>query len=188
MSNIASAELEEIVEQLEGAENVRKISQQFSRKSSNQSFCSTKGYADESESKNVEDQIDIDNGIPMEATSKGAVKGSVSWKYFRSGAHWSIVLCLFLTFFLVQFTASAIDYWVSIWYFQVKIISMANLSNANYSFRTHQEEARTYQKTHGHLESNSADQKDHTVRFSTNFCVTVQGLLMASLLILGLAR
>lgn len=115
MSHIDFAELEEIVEQLEGAENVRKISQQFSRKSSNQSFCSTKSYADESESKNEEDQNDIDNGMPMEATSKGAVKGSVSWKYFRAGAHWSLVLCLFLSFFLVQFTASAIDYWVSIW-------------------------------------------------------------------------
>ncbi|XP_055306876.1 ATP-binding cassette sub-family C member 4-like [Sitodiplosis mosellana] len=160
------AELEEIVEQLEGAENVRKISQQMSRKSSTQSAYSVNSRTDKSESEDEEDgNSDEDVGILMEATSKGAVKGSISWNYFKTGAHWSIIISLFFSFFLVQFIASAIDYWVSVW--------------------TKQEEARTYQKTHAQTKFYGSE---HSVSFSTNFCIIVQGSLISALLILGIAR
>lgn len=122
------AELEEIVEQLEGAENIRKISQQtlqppnpkMTRKESSQSIHPVNGCKDESEENN--EISDTDEGVPMEASSKGTVKGSVSLNYFKAGAHWSILLILLLSFLLVQFLASAIDYFVSVWYVDLYIV------------------------------------------------------------------
>lgn len=54
-------------------------------------------------------------GIEMEASSEGKVKGSVSLHYFRAGAHWSILVVVGILFLGVQILASAADYWVSIW-------------------------------------------------------------------------
>lgn len=56
-----------------------------------------------------------DEGVQMEASSKGKVKGSVPLNYFRSGAHWPILILLLISFAFVQLLASAADYWVSIW-------------------------------------------------------------------------
>lgn len=55
-------------------------------------------------------------GVPMEAISKGKVKGSLPWNYFSAGAHWSVLIVLLLSIIFVQFLASATDYFVSIWY------------------------------------------------------------------------
>lgn len=57
-----------------------------------------------------------DEGVPMEAISKGKVKGSLLWNYFNSGAHWSVLLVLLFSVVFVQFLASTTDYFVSIWY------------------------------------------------------------------------
>lgn len=54
-------------------------------------------------------------GVQMEASSKGKVKGSIAANYFAAGAHWSILFVIGLLFLIVQFLASAADYWVSIW-------------------------------------------------------------------------
>lgn len=59
---------------------------------------------------------EIDKGIGMESSSKGKVKGSVWMNYFKAGAHWSVLLVLLGSFVFVQLIASAVDYWVSIWY------------------------------------------------------------------------
>lgn len=56
-----------------------------------------------------------DQGVQMEASSKGTVKGSITLNYFKAGAHWTILLVLLFSFLFVQFIASAIDYWVSVW-------------------------------------------------------------------------
>lgn len=56
-----------------------------------------------------------DEGVQLEASSKGKVKGSLSMQYFRAGGHWSILLGLGFLFVFVQFVGSAIDYWVSVW-------------------------------------------------------------------------
>lgn len=56
-----------------------------------------------------------DEGVQMEASSKGKVKGSVPLNYFKSSAHWSILIILLISFGFVQFLASAADYWVSLW-------------------------------------------------------------------------
>lgn len=56
-----------------------------------------------------------DEGVRLEASSKGKVKGSLTINYFNSGAHWFFVLTVLLLFIFVQFLASAIDYWVSVW-------------------------------------------------------------------------
>lgn len=62
------------------------------------------------------DEEPKDEGIQMEKTSKGNVKGSVSVSYFNAGAHWSILLVLGVSFLIVQILASGSDYWVSVWY------------------------------------------------------------------------
>lgn len=59
--------------------------------------------------------IEKDQGVQMEASSKGTVKGSILVNYFKAGAHWPILLILLLSFLVVQFLASATDYWVSVW-------------------------------------------------------------------------
>lgn len=71
----------------------------------------------EQDSKNVNDNNNEkkDEGLQLEASSKGKVKGSLSLHYFRAGANWSILLGLACLFVFVQFLASAVDYWVSVW-------------------------------------------------------------------------
>lgn len=56
-----------------------------------------------------------DEGLQMEDSSKGKVKGSVSWSYFTAGAHWFILIILASSFLIVQMFASGADYWVSVW-------------------------------------------------------------------------
>lgn len=63
----------------------------------------------------VAEEEEQDEGIQMEASSKGKVKGSVPLNYFKSGAHWSILILLLISFGFVQFLASSADYWVSLW-------------------------------------------------------------------------
>lgn len=70
----------------------------------------------EQDSENVNDNNGKkDEGVQLEASSKGKVKGSLSLHYFRAGANWPMLLGLACFFVFVQFLASAVDYWVSIW-------------------------------------------------------------------------
>lgn len=54
-------------------------------------------------------------GVQMEETSKGKVKGSISAEYFRAGANWFVLCILAISFVFVQILASGADYWVSVW-------------------------------------------------------------------------
>lgn len=72
--------------------------------------------SDEQESMNVNDNVKKDEGVQLEASSKGKVKGSLSLQYFRAGANWPKLLGMAFLFVFVQFLASAVDYWVSVWY------------------------------------------------------------------------
>lgn len=56
-----------------------------------------------------------DEGIQMEASSKGKIKGSILKNYLASGANWFALIILVFSFIIVQALASATDYWVSIW-------------------------------------------------------------------------
>lgn len=56
-----------------------------------------------------------DEGLQMEESSKGKVKGSVTWSYFNVGAHWSVLILLVSLFIIVQVFVSGADYWVSVW-------------------------------------------------------------------------
>lgn len=55
------------------------------------------------------------NGVQLEATSKGKVKGSVSMSYYKAGANWPLLILLLMSFVVVQLLASFVDIWVSIW-------------------------------------------------------------------------
>lgn len=87
-----------------------------SRKSSILSIISGKSSISEFEqfNENMEDE-DIDEGIQMEESSRGKVKGSISAAYFKAGAHWTALFVLAFSFIFVQVLASAADYWVSVW-------------------------------------------------------------------------
>ena len=52
----------------------------------------------------------------MELSSKGTVKGSLSFKYFCSGSNICYVLFVFLLYIAAQVAASLVDFWVSFWY------------------------------------------------------------------------
>lgn len=58
---------------------------------------------------------DEDDGVQMEASSRGKVQGSVSMSYFRAGANWPTLVVLATLFLIVQILASGADYWVSFW-------------------------------------------------------------------------
>lgn len=60
--------------------------------------------------------IEKDLGVQIEDSSKGKFKGSLALSYFRAGGNWLTLSTLLFSFILVQFLASAADYWVSIWY------------------------------------------------------------------------
>lgn len=62
-----------------------------------------------------EEQNENFDGVQMEASSKGTVKGSVALNYYKAGAHWSVVCVMLLSFLVVQLLASAADIWVSVW-------------------------------------------------------------------------
>lgn len=55
------------------------------------------------------------NGVGMEASSKGKIKGSIAINYFRAGANWFSLFVLGFAFFITQLLACAADYWVAIW-------------------------------------------------------------------------
>lgn len=58
---------------------------------------------------------ETDEGVQMEASSKGKVKGSLLLKYFRAGVKWWILIFLVLLFVFTQIMGSTVDYFVSIW-------------------------------------------------------------------------
>lgn len=120
-SGVDFAELVGTIEKAENEESPdRPMSRQVSRKSSTRSLSSMSlnnssidgSLFDENTENDEEDQ---DNGVQMEASSKGKFKGSVATNYFTSGAHWSILVLLLISFVIVQLLASAADIWVSVW-------------------------------------------------------------------------
>lgn len=60
-------------------------------------------------------EYEADQGVQMEASSKGKVKGSIPMNYFKAGANWPLLVVLLLLFIFVQFIASTTDYFVSVW-------------------------------------------------------------------------
>lgn len=56
-----------------------------------------------------------DKGVQMEESSKGKVNGSISLRYFTSGAHWSVIFILACSCLVTQILASFSDYWLSVW-------------------------------------------------------------------------
>lgn len=78
------------------------------------SISSGKASLSGSKHEDIEEELK-DEGVQMEESSKGKVRGSVSAAYFRAGAHWSVLFVLGFLFVFVQVLASGADYWVSIW-------------------------------------------------------------------------
>lgn len=58
---------------------------------------------------------DKDQGVQLEASSRGKVNGIILFEYLKTGAHWSVFLILLFIFVFVQLLGSAIDYFVSVW-------------------------------------------------------------------------
>lgn len=84
----------------------------YGRQSSETSSMSSNSSAEE-DLNNLNRNGRNDEGVQLEASSEG--KGSLTLHYFRTGANWSRLLTLTFLFVFVQFLASAIDYFVSVW-------------------------------------------------------------------------
>lgn len=99
----------------ENDENPEKIGRQMSRQSSTRSVSASSLYSSDGSIIDEDENEGKTEGVAMEASSKGKVKGSIAANYFTAGAHWSILFVLGVSFLIVQLLASAADYWVSIW-------------------------------------------------------------------------
>lgn len=113
-SGVDFAKLIGIVENSEGnkSENIdQQMCRQLSIRSSNTSITSHRssndGSIDECEKNN--------EGVQMEDSSRGKVKGSISINYFTAGANWCVFFLLISGFVVAQLVASGADFWVSIW-------------------------------------------------------------------------
>lgn len=96
----------------------RQVSRQMSSRSSNKSLRSMSTSSSKASLRSLGDenkQEEKEQGIGMEESSKGKVKGSISANYFRAGANWFGLFVLLVFFIISQILASAADYWVSVW-------------------------------------------------------------------------
>lgn len=111
----------ELVGTNETAENdelsERRMSRQMSKQISVISLRSmTLGAFGSTESLNTEELIDENTeGVGMEESSAGKVKGSVAMKYFKAGGSCFMVFLVIFSLGLEQVLASFVDYWVSVW-------------------------------------------------------------------------
>lgn len=88
----------------------------MSRRSSSKSIRSTSISSSKASlhDDNIQEE-EKEQGIGLEESSKGKVKGSVTVNYFRAGANWFGLSLLLIFFIISQILASAADYWVSVW-------------------------------------------------------------------------
>lgn len=93
----------------------RQVSRQMSTRSSNKSLRSLSTSSSKASLQDQNMQEEKEQGVGLEESSKGKVKGSVSANYFRAGANWFGLFVLLIFFIVSQILASAADYWVSIW-------------------------------------------------------------------------
>lgn len=93
----------------------RQVSRQMSRRSSNKSLRSLSTSSSKASLQDENKEDENEQGIGLEESSKGKVKGSVTASYFRAGANWFGLFILLLFFVISQILASAADYWVSVW-------------------------------------------------------------------------
>lgn len=76
----------------------------------------TLGSFGSTESLNNEEIIDENTeGVGLEESSAGKVKGSIALRYFKAGGNWFMVSSVILTLALAQVIASIVDYWVAVW-------------------------------------------------------------------------
>lgn len=92
------------------------MSRQTSRRSSDKSIRSLSTSASKASSHDDDNiQEEIEQGVGLEESSKGKVKGSVTLNYFRAGGNWFGLSVILILFIVSQILASAADYWVSVW-------------------------------------------------------------------------
>ncbi|XP_037037714.1 multidrug resistance-associated protein 4-like isoform X1 [Bradysia coprophila] len=131
---------------------------QITRQSSTTSVASNKTSQSDSENEGDGKVGGKDEGLQMEETSKGKVKGSVAWNYFSAGGHWMILIVLALSFLIVQVFVSGADYWVFVW--------------------VRQEQLRASTQQADGIESG----------LSTELCIYVSAALVGSIFVFGIMR
>lgn len=115
-SGVDFAELVGTNEKIDEEDKPERLERRMSRQHSAQSVASAlNGSVNGSEFGDKENEKET-KGVEMEASSKDKVKGSIAANYFRAGANWFFLAVLGISFLVVQFLASASDFWVSIWY------------------------------------------------------------------------
>lgn len=129
------------------AENPRKGSAFGRRPSENRarksSFCSNSSSNGHDESISGE----YDEVKQLEEASSGKVSGSITMHYFKSGAHWSMLLLLFLSLLFTQILISASDIWISIWYVCI-LHAIVEKSWRDSHLQTHDSQGKIRGRTH----------------------------------------
>lgn len=132
----------------------------------------------------IEAEVEPEQTIQMESSSKGKVKGSNGMNYFKAGAHWAVLAPLVVLFFIVQLCASGADYWVSYFTKQEELRIFFN----NHSDST---AAIFDDNTTSMLALNDTNTDHHAIDspwLSTETCIYVHGGLMLGLFILASIR
>lgn len=131
----------------------------------------------------------------LEASSKGKVKGSVGGAYLKSGANLCILLVIAALFFMTQVIASGADYWVSFWTAQEELRQFyraeeTNPANFKNELLPNMNETQISNKTKQILSSTREISFFDSVYglLSTEACMYIHGILVASLFIFGLVR
>lgn len=132
----------------------------------------------------IEAELEPEQTMQMENSSKGKVKGSNGMNYFKAGAHWAVLAPLVVLFFIVQLCASSADYWVSYFTKQEEL----RLFFHNHSDST----ATIFDDNSTSIDALDAPSGDHhaidSPWLSTETCLYVHGGLMLALFILASIR
>lgn len=144
----------------------------------------------------------VEQVLQLEASSKGKVKGSVGGAYLKSGANLCILLVILALFLMTQVIASGADYWVSFWTGQEELRQFYRLEetgpapaavvDANFmnEFLPNMNESQLSNRTKEILTSPREGSFFDSVYglLSTEACMYIHGILMASLFIFALVR
>lgn len=116
---------------------------------------------EEIENEDDEDTVNIKD--MQEDSSKGKIRGSIFWKYLAAGGNIVFVTIVMFLYCMSQFTASAVDYFVSVW------INIEEFRNAT-------------------LNTTEGVTATKTVDWNTDFCLYIYAGGLLLLFIVALAR
>ncbi|XP_037925199.1 multidrug resistance-associated protein 4-like isoform X2 [Hermetia illucens] len=134
----------------------------------------------------------------MEATSKGVVKGSISWNYIKAGGSIVLPFVVVVLYALTQMFASFTDWWVSFFteqeemrtYYSSNNISVEITSPFNENFDQVKNITKMVEVFNSTLNMTLTEAEEETVGYlvSTDFLIAVHGTIVVLIFLIGILR